>query len=115
MTEDGALRTEIEAMGIGVEPLGGDAFAVRPWAASPAGVDETIRHLIAKRRQRPVAAPEMAAQLNSDAGPAVCGLGVSLPVQPHWVWPDGKGIRRVGYGASSSAARAARLRLPAAS
>lgn len=63
VTEDVALRREIEAARIGVEPVGGDTFAVRLWAASPAGVDETIRSLIAKRRRRPVAEAQMAVQL----------------------------------------------------
>lgn len=63
VTEDAALRREIEAARIGVEPVDGDAFAARLWAASPAGVDETIRSLIAKRRRRPVSEAQMAAQL----------------------------------------------------
>lgn len=63
VTDDAALRREIEAAHIGVEPVGGDAFAERLWAASPAGVDGTIRSLIAKRRRRPVSEAQMAAQL----------------------------------------------------
>jgi len=63
VTEDAALRREVGAARIGVEPVGGDAFAARLWAASPAGVDETIRSLIAKRRRRPVSEAQTAAQL----------------------------------------------------
>lgn len=63
VTEDGGLRTEIAAAVVGVEPLDGDAFAMRLWTAAPGGVDEAIRHLIVKRRRRPVSAPQMAAQL----------------------------------------------------
>ncbi|HUR23537.1 MAG TPA: PIN domain-containing protein [Acidimicrobiales bacterium] len=63
VTEDTALRREIDAARIGVEPVDVDAFAVRLWTASPAGVDETIHRLIAKRRRRPISEAEMAAQL----------------------------------------------------
>ncbi len=63
MTEDDRLRTQIPAACIGVEPLDGDAFAMRLWDSSPAGVDEAIRQMIAKRRRLPVSEPEMAAQL----------------------------------------------------
>ncbi len=50
MTEDDRLRTQIPAACIGVKPLDGDAFAIRLWDSSPAGVDEAIRQMIAKRR-----------------------------------------------------------------
>lgn len=63
VTEDTRLRTEVAAAGLGVEPLDGDAFAMRLWAAAPVRVDQTIRQLIAKRRRRPVSESEMAAQL----------------------------------------------------
>lgn len=37
MTEDAGLRREIEAADIGVEPVGGDAFPARLWAARAGG------------------------------------------------------------------------------
>lgn len=64
VTDDGALRSEIAASGLHLEPLDGNAFVMRRWEALPADVSEVVHALIAKRR-RPVVSPtEMAAQLS---------------------------------------------------
>ncbi|HET7486815.1 MAG TPA: PIN domain-containing protein [Acidimicrobiales bacterium] len=63
VTEDATLRREVAASGHAIEPLGGDAFALRLWSASPGDVDAVIRDLVAKRRRRPVTPVEMARQL----------------------------------------------------
>lgn len=63
MTEDGRLREEIASSGLSLESVTGDSFAMRLWDASPDEVDDVVRHLIAKRRRRPVEPEELAAQL----------------------------------------------------
>lgn len=63
VTNDNALRSEIAASGLGLEPLDSDTFAMRLWEASPADVREVVDALVAKRRRRPVSPEEMAEQL----------------------------------------------------
>ncbi len=63
VTNDNALRSEIAASGLGLEPLDADTFAMRLWEASPADVREVVDALVAKRRRRPVLPEEMAEQL----------------------------------------------------
>ncbi len=63
VTNDDALRSEIAASGLDLEPLNGDAFVMRLWEASSAEVGEVVDALIAKRRRRPVTPTEMAEQL----------------------------------------------------
>lgn len=63
VTNDNALRSEVEGSGLDLEPLDGNDFVMRLWDASPAEVSEVIGALIAKRLRRPVSPTEMAAQL----------------------------------------------------
>lgn len=63
VTNDNALRSEIAASGLDLEPLDSDTFAMRLWEASPADVGEVVDALVAKRRRRPVSPEEMAEQL----------------------------------------------------
>lgn len=63
VSEDGRLREEIASSGLSLESVTGDSFAMRLWHASPDEVDDVVRHLIAKRRRRPVEPEELAAQL----------------------------------------------------
>jgi len=63
VTNDSALRSEIAASGLGIEPLDGNSFVARMWEASPTDVNRVVRVLIDKRRRRPVSPREMAAQL----------------------------------------------------
>src|SRR4051812_13199326 len=62
VTDDGALRSEIAGSGLDLEPLDGDAFAMRLWEVSLAAVSEVVQSLIAKRRRPGVLPSEMAAQ-----------------------------------------------------
>lgn len=64
VTNDEALRGEITESGIGLEPLDGDAFALRLWQDSPLEVGGVVEALIAKRRGHPVSPSLMAAQLS---------------------------------------------------
>ncbi len=63
VTDDGALRSEIEGSGLDLEPLDGNAFAMRLWEASPADVSEVVQSLIAKRHRPAVSPQEIATQL----------------------------------------------------
>lgn len=64
VTDDGALRSEIEGSGLDLEPLDGNAFAIRLWEASPADVSEVVHSLIAKRRRPAVSPQEIATHLS---------------------------------------------------
>jgi hypothetical protein len=63
VTSDRRLRDQIAASKLGIEPLTGDAFAMRLWTEAPAEVGVVIESLIAKRQRRPVTGDEMADQL----------------------------------------------------
>ena len=63
VTNDTALRSEIDRASLDLTPLSIDAFGELLWEKMPERVDETIRTLIAKRHRQPITPENMADQL----------------------------------------------------
>ncbi|MGY6499851.1 MAG: PIN domain-containing protein [Acidimicrobiales bacterium] len=63
VTNDGRLRSEIDASDLEIEARDANSFVHQLWQDAPAEVDAVIAELTAKRRRHPVTQAEMVEQL----------------------------------------------------